>query len=78
METSGVLDNSVLLRLRKVTATRQLKVDHSLTVKATKPKYGRTYRGKTKKGLDKRRNKRSDMVLYILQTAVYRKLQDIV
>jgi hypothetical protein len=38
METSGVLDNNVLLRLRKVTATRQLKVDHSLTVKATKPK----------------------------------------
>jgi hypothetical protein len=38
METSGVLYNSVLLRLRKVTATRQLKVDHSLTVKATKPK----------------------------------------
>ena len=38
METSGVQDNSVLLRLRKVTATRQLKEDHSLTVKATKPK----------------------------------------
>jgi len=34
----GVLDNSVLLRLRKVTAMRQLKADHSLTVKATKPK----------------------------------------
>ena len=38
MKTSGVQDNSVLLRLRKVTAMRQLKVDHSLTVKATKPK----------------------------------------
>jgi hypothetical protein len=37
METSGVLGNRVLLRLRKVTATRRLKVDHSLTVKATKP-----------------------------------------
>jgi len=36
-----VLDNSVLLRLRKVTATRQLKADHSLTVKATKPKIQR-------------------------------------
>jgi len=38
METSGVLDNSVLLRLRKVTEMRQLKAEHSLTVKATKPK----------------------------------------
>ena len=38
METSGVMDNSLLLRPRKVTATRQLKADHSLTVKATKPK----------------------------------------
>jgi hypothetical protein len=36
METSGVAGN--LLRLRKVTATRQPKADHSLTVKATKPK----------------------------------------
>ena len=38
METSGVAGNRVLLRLRKVTATRQLKTDHSPTVKATKPK----------------------------------------
>jgi hypothetical protein len=38
METSGVTGNRVLLRLRKITAMRQLKVDHSLTVKATKPK----------------------------------------
>jgi len=38
METSGVTGNRVLLRLRKVTATRQLKADHSLTVKATKPR----------------------------------------
>jgi hypothetical protein len=37
METSGVLGNRLLIRLRKVTAMRQLKVDHSLTVKATKP-----------------------------------------
>jgi esterase/lipase len=28
--------------------------------------------------LDKRGNKRSDMVLYVLQTALHRKLQDIV
>jgi len=34
-------------------------------------KYSGTYRGKTKKGLDKRGNKRSDMVLYVLQTAFY-------
>ena len=38
METLGVAGNRVLLRLRKVTATRQLKAVHSLTVKATKPK----------------------------------------
>jgi hypothetical protein len=41
METTGVLGNIVLLRLRKVTAMRQLKADHSLTVKATKPKIQR-------------------------------------
>jgi len=35
---TGVTGNRVLLRLRKVTATRQLKADHPLTVKATKPK----------------------------------------
>ena len=38
METSEVLDNSVLLRLRKVTEMRQLKADHPLTVKDTEPK----------------------------------------
>jgi hypothetical protein len=37
METSGVLGNRVLLRLRKVTSTRRLKADHTLTVNATKP-----------------------------------------
>jgi hypothetical protein len=37
METSGVIGNQVLLGLRNVTAMRQLKADHSLTVKATKP-----------------------------------------
>ena len=35
-----------------------------------------TYRGKIKKGLDKRGNKRSDMVLYVLQKAFYRKLHE--
>jgi len=38
METSGVAGNRVLLRLGKVTATRQRKADRSLAVKATKPK----------------------------------------
>jgi TusA-related sulfurtransferase len=38
METSGITGNRVLLRLRKVTATRQLQADRSLTVKATKPR----------------------------------------
>ena len=76
METSGVLNKNVLPRLRKVTAMRKLKAVHSLKSKPPSPKYGRTYRGKTKKGLDKRGNKRSDMVLYVLQTALYRKLQD--
>ena len=33
METSGVTGNRVLQRLRKVTATRQLKANHSPTVK---------------------------------------------
>jgi hypothetical protein len=37
METSGILGNRVLLRLRKVTAIKRLKADHSLTIKATKP-----------------------------------------
>ena len=36
METSGVMGNRLFLGLKKVTATKQLKADHSLTVKATK------------------------------------------
>jgi len=69
METSGVVGNRVLLRLSKFTATEQLKADHSLTVKATKPQNTVEHRGKSKKGFDKRGNKGSDMVLYVLQTA---------
>ena len=38
METSGVAGNRVLVRLKKVTATRQLKAGRSLTIKVTKPK----------------------------------------
>ena len=38
MESSGVMGNRLLLGLRKVNATRQLKADHSLTVKTTKPR----------------------------------------
>jgi hypothetical protein len=38
METSGVMRNRVLLLgLRTITAMMQLKANHSLTVKATKP-----------------------------------------
>jgi hypothetical protein len=51
----------------------QLKADHSLTVKARE--YRETYRSKRKKSLDKSGNKRSGMVLYVLQAAFYRKLQ---
>ena len=72
METSGLVGNRVLLRERKVTATRQLKADHSLTVKATKPKI----QWNIQSGLDKRGNKKSDMVLYVWQTAFYRELQE--
>jgi hypothetical protein len=45
METSGVLGNRVLLRLRKVTATRRLKADHSLRVKVTKPNIQQNMKG---------------------------------
>ena len=38
--------------------------------------YNGTLESKTKTGLDKRGNKGSDMVLYVLQTAVCRKLQE--
>ena len=75
METSGVMGNRLLLGLRKVTAMRKLKADHSQS-KPSNPECRRTYRGKTKKGLDKRGNKRSGMVLYVLQTTFYRKLQE--
>jgi len=38
IEKSGVMGNGTLLGLRKVTAMRQLKADHPLTVTAAKPK----------------------------------------
>jgi hypothetical protein len=41
--------------------------------KPPSPIYGGTYRGKTKKGLDEIGNKISYMMLYVLQTALYRK-----
>jgi hypothetical protein len=49
METSGVMGNRLLLGLRQVTATRQLKADHSLTVKATKPRMQQKYNGKKRR-----------------------------
>jgi len=55
METSGVLDNNLLLGLRKVTVTRQLKADHSLTVKATKPKIQRNIQRYNKERLGQKR-----------------------
>ena len=75
METSGIMGNRLLLGLRKVTATKQLKADHSIT-KPPSPECRGTYRSKTKKGLNKRGNKGSDMVLYVLQETFYRKLQE--
>jgi hypothetical protein len=42
------------------------------------PTYSRTYRGETQTGLDKGGGARSDMVLHVLQTALYRKFQEIV
>jgi hypothetical protein len=62
METSGVLGNRVLLRLRKVTATRRLKADHSQS-KPQSPTYSGTYRGKTKKGLDKTGDTRRSSII---------------
>jgi hypothetical protein len=38
MKTSGVMGNRLLLVLRKVTATRQLKAGYTVAVKATKPR----------------------------------------
>jgi hypothetical protein len=55
MEKSGLMGNRVLLGLRDVTAMRQLKADHLLIVKATKPKVYPKIRGKTKNCLVKRR-----------------------
>jgi len=55
METSGVLDNSVVLRLRKVTAMRQHKANHPHTVKATKPKIQRNIRRHDKQRLGQKR-----------------------
>jgi hypothetical protein len=45
VEKSGVAGNQVLLGLRKVTAIRQLRVGHPLTVRVTKSKiYPKTQR----------------------------------
>jgi hypothetical protein len=56
MEKSRGTGNRILLGLRKVTAIRQLKVDHPLTVKATKPtiypktqRYNKEWLGQRKK-----------------------------
>jgi hypothetical protein len=49
-----IINNSALLRLRKVTAMRQLKADHSLTVKATKPKIRPNIQRKNKERLEQK------------------------
>jgi hypothetical protein len=55
---SGVMGNRALLGLRKVTAMRQLKADHPLTVQSElpSPEYVQKYRGKTMNSLGKGRN----------------------
>jgi hypothetical protein len=78
VETSEVLRNRVLLRLSKVTATSDSKWTTHSQSKPPSPTHSRTYKGKTKKVLNNRGDTRSDMVLYVLQTALYRKLQEIV
>jgi len=67
METLGVAGNQVLVMLRKVTATTQLKVNHQAqnTVKHTEIKQRRAW---TKEEIRE--------VLYVLQTEFYRKLQE--
>jgi len=74
MKTSGVVGSRVLLRLKKVTATSNSKQTTHSQSKPPSPEYSGTCRSKTKKGLDGRRNKRSGIVLYVLQTAFCRKL----
>ena len=70
------MGNRLLLGVRKVTSTRQLKADHPLTLKATKTKYIQKDRGKSKNGLDKGRNKKRYMVLHALQKVSHRQLQE--
>jgi len=70
------MGSRVLLRLRKVTATSNSKQTTHSQSKPPSPEYSGTYRSKIKKGLDRRRNKRGDIVLYVLQTAFCRKLQE--
>ena len=41
--------------------------------KPPSPEYRETYRSKIKKSLNKRGNKKSDMLLYVLQAAFYTK-----
>jgi hypothetical protein len=55
VETSGVLGNRAFLRLRKVTEMKRLKVDHSHTIKATKPNIQQNMQRKNKERLGQKR-----------------------
>jgi hypothetical protein len=70
METSGVMVNRALVRLRKVPQRGNTKWTTHPQSEPLSPECSGTYRSKTKKSLDKRKNKRSDMVLYVLQSAI--------
>ena len=72
METSGVMESRVLVRLKKVLQRGNSKRTAHSQSQPLSPEYSGTYRSKTKKSLDKRENKRSDMVLYVLQVTFYR------
>ena len=76
METPGVINSKVLLWLRKATALTELIADRSLTVSHQAQTTTEHLRVKQKQAGDKRGNKGSDTVLYVLQTALCRKLQE--
>ena len=62
------MGNRLILGLRKVTATRQLKANHSLTVKATKPRMQQNIQRQNKEGLGQERKDRIAETLYSLGT----------
>jgi hypothetical protein len=73
-ENPGVMGNRVLLGLRKVTAMRQFKADHPLTVKAAKTKIYPKIQRYNIEWFGQEKNRRSYMVLYVLQKVSHRQL----